>query len=358
MRFQHFYFIVFCIYTSVFFAQNVDTNFIKIYDPDVTLSFDLGLVRPGWYIDGNNNANNNIAADYLANTRYNPTLNLDIDKFTLFLSYTKIKPSKTSLQRFGETTAYNFGGAVTLKTIRLEAIYRYVKGFYDRSTGFYPQFDTLDFSQVKNYTNPSFTWENLSFRAIKFFNKRKFSWHGAYNTSRRQLKSAGSPILSAAFQMHELNSDSSLLPKLYKDSIQTSFFNRKRFSFIDFNVSGGYTYSFVMKDNFLINLYATVGPQFLVRKINDGKISFDFDGVPINYTIQASLVYNSRRFFMSANIKYDERFFNVSDDDFSFHIFNNSFSIGYRFPTKNKGFMKRMRDLKIFDQEPIDYKRT
>jgi hypothetical protein len=60
---------------------------------------------------------------------------------------------------------------------------------------------------------------------------------------------------------------------------------------------------------------------------------------------------------MSANVKYDERFFNVSNDDFSFHIFTNTFSIGYRFPTKNKGFMKKMRDRRVFDQEPIDYRK-
>ncbi len=358
MHLKFLYFLWITVSIQDLCAQKVDTNYIKIYDPDVTLSFDLGLVRPGWYIDGTKNANDSIPVDYLANTRYNPTINLDIDKFTLFFSYTNIKPSKSNLQRYGETTAYNLGGAITLKSLRLEANYRYVKGFYDRSTILYPRFDTLDLRQIKNYSNASFTWENLSFRATKFFNHRKFSWHGAYNTSRRQLKSAGSLILSTAFQSHDLYADTSLLPRLFNDSAKTSFFNRKQFAFIDFNVSGGYTYSFVMKDNFLINLYATVGPQFLIRKTDNNKVKFDFDGVPINYTIQASLVYNSRRFFMSVNLKYDERFFNVSGDDFSFHIFSNTFSIGYRFPTQHKGFMKKMRNLKIFDQEPIDYRRT
>jgi hypothetical protein len=354
LRFSYFVFV--SIFINCLFGQSVDTNYIKIYDPDLVISYDHALTRPGWYIDGAFNNNDNIPVDYLANTRYNPTVNLDLDKYTLFFTYSNFKPSKRSLFRFGNTRVLSFGGSLTVKSIRFEAYYRWVKGFYDRSTSFYPQFDTLDFRDVKNYNNSSFTWENISFKATKFFNNKKFTWHGAYNTSRRQMKSAGSLIVSTAFQTHRLNADSSLLPKLYVDSLQQSYFNRKAFKFVDFNFSLGYTYSFVLKNNFLINLYATVGPQFLIRETDRQKISFDFDGLPINYVFQSSLVYNQRRFFMSVNIKYDERFFNVSGSDFSFHIFSNTFSIGYRFPTKNKGFMKKMRDWKIFDQEPLDYR--
>jgi hypothetical protein len=351
------YLFVFYVCAHFFSAQNVDTNYIKIYDPDVVLSYDHALTRPGWFIDANHNKAE-IPVDYIPNARYNPTINLDVDKFTLFFSYSKFKSSKDRIRRFGESKAINFGGSITLNNIKFEGYYRYVKGFYDRSTILYPQFDSLDFFEVKNITNKSFSWENVSFKATKLFNKRKFTLHGAYNTSRRQIKSAGSFLLSSAFQTHELNADSSLLPKLYNDTANVSYFNRKNFKFIDFNISAGYTYSFVLKNNFLINLYGTIGPQFLIRELDNKKISFDFDGTPINYVVHMSLVYNTRRFFMSANIKYDERFFNVANDDFSFHIFTNTFSIGYRFPTKNKGFMKKMRDIKIFDQEPIDYRRT
>jgi Domain of unknown function (DUF4421) len=357
MRVKFLYFLL--IITSVhgLYAQRVDTNYIKIYDPDVVISYDHAITRPGWYIEANHNKAD-IPADYVANTNYNPTINLDIDKFTLFFSYNNFKQSRSRIRRFGETRAINFGGSLTLNNIKFEAYYRYVKGFYDRSTILYPQFDTLDFFEVINYTNRTFSWENVSIKATKLFNERKFTLHGAYNTSRRQIKSAGSFIMSSAFQTHLLRSDSTLLPKLYDDTAKVSFFNRNKFKFIDFNVSFGYTYSFVLKNNFLINLYGTLGPQFLIRETDNKKISFDFDGVPINYVIHGSLVYNTRRFFMSANIKYDERFFNVSNDDFSFHIFTNTFSIGYRFPTKNKGFMKKMRDIRIFDQEPIDYRKT
>jgi Domain of unknown function (DUF4421) len=357
MNLKFLYFLFISMFINCLRAQSVDTNYIKIYDPDLVISYDHVLTRPGWYIESNYNKED-IPVDYLANSRYNPTINLDLDKFTLFFSYTKFKPSKRNLRRFGETKSLNFGGSLTLYNVKFEAYYRYVKGFYDRSTALYPQFDTLNIFEINNITNKSFTWENISLKATKLFNKRKFTLHGAYNTSRRQIKSAGSFLVSSAFQMHNLNADSSLLPKLYNDTAKASFFNRKSFSFLDFNFSLGYTYSFVLKNNFLINLYGTLGPQFLIRKTDNKKISFDFGGVPVNYVIHGSLVYNTRRFFMSANIKYDERFFNVSDDDFSFHIFTNTFSIGYRFPTKNKGFMKKMRDIRIFDQEPIDYRRT
>jgi hypothetical protein len=350
------YFLLITIVINCLSAQNVDTNYIKIYDPDVVISYDHVLTRPGWYIESNHNKED-IPVDYLPNARYNPTINLDIDKFTLFFSYNKFKPSKYNLRRFGETKSVNFGGSLTLYNVKFEAYYRYIKGFYDRSTILYPQFDSLDFFEIENITNKSFSWENVSFKATKLFNKRKFTLHGAYNTSRRQIKSAGSFLVSSAFQLHNLNTDSSLLPKLFVDTAGASFFNRKQFDFFDFNISVGYTYSFVLKNNFLINLYGTLGPQFLIRETDNDKISFDFDGVPINYVIHASLVYNIRRFFMSANVKYDERFFNVSNDDFSFHIFTNTFSIGYRFPTKNKGFMKKMRDRRVFDQEPIDYRK-
>jgi hypothetical protein len=170
------------------------------------------------------------------------------------------------------------------------------------------------------------------------FNKEKFSLKASYNYSERQLKSAGSFIVTGTLNTFQLQADSAVLPTVYSAS-NTSSPTFRQFRYTTLSVAPGYTYTLIYK-SFFLNSVFSLGPAhyWLMDTGKDGNARYD---ISINTfaDVRVALGYNGDRIFggmsfitQSRNIRFDEvRFVNGS---YTFKLM-----VGYRF--REVGILKK-----------------
>lgn len=170
------------------------------------------------------------------------------------------------------------------------------------------------------------------------FNNNKFSLKSAYNYSERQLKSAGSFIMSGTLNTFRLQADSSVLSEIYAPAISaTSTF--KNFQYTAFSVAPGYAYSLIYK-SFFLNGTFSIGPAHYWIEYTAPDQSTQYN-ITLNTfaDVRVALGYNSEHFFGGMSLVAQSR--DIRFDEIHFTNGTTAFKLlfGYRF--REVGVLKK-----------------
>lgn len=182
------------------------------------------------------------------------------------------------------------------------------------------------------------TWNN-GINGIYFFNKRKYSMRSTYNYYERQLKSAGSFIISANINAFSLRADSAIYGAPY-ESLLGPGANFQRLDYLTISAAPGYAHTFVIHQKFFIGGAVAYGPAFNKLEYNTGQQPWK-SAAQLNTFLDLRLSggYNSEHFF--TGVAYSHQTRNINYEGVMFLSSNDAikFSIGYRF--KEVGILKR-----------------
>jgi len=177
---------------------------------------------------------------------------------------------------------------------------------------------------------PDIKLSNTGINIRYLFNKNKFSMRSAYNYSERQIKSAGSIVISGTVNTFHLQADSSLLNQVYAPSISaTSTF--KDFRYTAFSVAPGYAYSLIFK-SFFLNGAFSFGPAHYWISYTAPDQSTQYN-ITLNTfaDVRVALGYNSDHFFGGMSLVAQSR--DIRFDEIHFANGTTAFKllVGYRF---------------------------
>ncbi|MDE6295855.1 MAG: DUF4421 domain-containing protein [Muribaculaceae bacterium] len=175
---------------------------------------------------------------------------------------------------------------------------------------------------------PGVRTNTLNFAIYYFFNNRKYANGAAYNFSRQQLKSAGSPILG--FNYGHLNTyfnfaslPEQLLPYLTLPE------TRYKFHYNDYCLLMGYAYNWVWNKHLLYNI--TVMPSIGITKCYEDSYDGAQNLLSLNALGRMSFTYNLNDLFVCLIAKANLQWFSSGKLTLFSGIENLSLSVGYRF---------------------------
>ncbi len=211
--------------------------------------------------------------------------------------------------------------------------------FYQNYSGFYVANPNITPSSPEPYIKRSdIKLINRGVSGVYAFNKDKFSLKSAYNYSERQLKSAGSFVVSGALNTLRLQADSAVLTQVYSPIFYpTSSF--REFQYTGLSLAPGYTYTLVYKSFFLNGVFS-YGPThyWISYTAQDQSTKYD---ISINTfaDIRFSLGYNSDRIFGGLSLRAQTREVRFEDIKFTNASSTLRLLVGYRF--REKGILKK-----------------
>jgi hypothetical protein len=226
----------------------------------------------GIYIYGISKINNfDISAkDYSTSLNYSPNENFNIG---LGFSYKWLGTSLAFNFGFinndealhGNTTSFDSQIDIFLKKFYINTNLQAYKGFYWNNPDEFIKNWNIDDSTVIRPDIQTFTFGTTG---IYVFNHNNFSFKAAYENSERQLNSSGSWLAGLKISLYDITADSSLIPKSVQKHYASAV-NIGEISTINFGASGGYTYSFILKDYYYINMAIMLGMQLQTITLYD-----------------------------------------------------------------------------------------
>lgn len=170
------------------------------------------------------------------------------------------------------------------------------------------------------------------------FNKNKFSLRSAYNYSERQIKSAGSVLISGTLNTFRLQADSSVLSQLYAPAI-SAVSTFKNFQYTAFSIAPGYAYSLIYK-SFFLNGTFSMGPAHYWISYTAPDQTTQYN-ITLNTfaDVRVALGYNSDLFFGGMSLVAQTR--DIRFDEIHFANGTTAFKllVGYRF--REVGILKK-----------------
>jgi len=177
---------------------------------------------------------------------------------------------------------------------------------------------------------------NFGLQYMYAFNYTKFSFKAPFVFNEVQLKSAGSPILGAGFNMFVMDADSSIVPPEFSNDFDP-LLHMRDLNILSVSISLGYMYTFVYKSHFFLTLSLIPG-----LNINGGDFYTDtrnYNSPSINVKINSmnAIGYNSKKFFVGFNL-ISESFFSRLGSKMTVEIGHGKFNffVGYRFGVGKK----------------------
>lgn len=271
------------------FCQNNDSI---IYFTDYSNYFSLSAY--GIQKSGNLSFSDKNSSDKLLYTP-NSTLNIGLHGQYKWIGLgiaANLLPNKNE-DKYGKSSSLNLGLTLTPKQWLLSFFLSFNQGMYLKNTE-----DVIKNWDHKNYHYmDSLTVLNFNVSVLRVLNK-KFSYKAAYNFNQTQNKSAGSTLLGGFISSYALATDESLIPTEVRSNFVTAD-SIRTIGIMSFGISGGYTYTFVIKKHFFLNLY-------LVSHLGTQAIGISgVDGVDLNpdsklhlttgYQLKLSIGYNTNK---------------------------------------------------------------
>lgn len=270
---------------------------------------------------------------------YEPTTNtylgVGVYMFNLGIEVSfRLPPSDKEIERYGETSAFDFQTNIYTKRWGADVAYQNYEGFYVKN----PDAHFLEWRNDSPFPQRS-DLEVTSFQLNGFyiFNNKEFSYRSSFMQADKQLKSSGSLLLGAMFGVFKFQADSTLVPNALE---QGAFADDlvKAGKFTTLGVLPGYTHNFIIKD-FYLNLSLSAGPANIwTRSSADDETT---TSVKIRPVIGARLAvgYNSEKFFCGFSMVSQSVSYGVDNVDVSGQTGNAKLFFGIRF--LEKGFMKK-----------------
>ena len=234
---------------------------------------------------------------------------------------------------FGKTSAQDLQLNIISRKWGGDIFYQHYRGFYlsnpDRPLGpdgVYPQ-------------RPDIETRNIGLSAFYVFNSSKFSLRSAFTFADRQLRSAGSFLISTGFNSFSLKADSAILNKHYASRIGMS----NPFISLDnqtFSIAPGYSYNFIIRKNFFFSTSLVLGPAIQWLKYEDvAGLNHSHNTVNTFADIRLALGYSNDRFFTGVTFMNQSR--TTQFEDVQFQNSNSTFRLLFGWRFQESGVLKK-----------------
>jgi hypothetical protein len=268
--------------------------------------------------------------DFKTQAKYITGIGLHYDKLSVFAG---IKTPGESDERKGKTHSSQFNIAFTGVKLRIEGSARFYSGFYENnSSNYIPSFnDSTDY-----YQNGDMKTNSLKLKVFYFFNsKKRFTYGAAYINNTRQIKSAGSFLVTANLYQFGVKNDGPIIPP-YIASVFAPYDSVDKFKVTGLSTGIGYTHTFVIFKRFFLNLLFAAGVESQTLNLfeNDKSLYKNTRTILSSYDFRSSLGYNSNRFYFSFHTIIDGNVYTVNNIEINNNFINSIFLIGYRFGVK------------------------
>jgi hypothetical protein len=267
---------------------------------------------------------------YRPNGNYNLGFGMYVFKIGFELSFS-VQPNASSQRQYGHSQNTDLQWNMLGKNFGLDLFTQNYNGFYQTDAS-KPVGAGIPYPQ-----RPDISIWNTGVNGIYLFNSDKYSIRAAYNFSERQLKSAGSFLLTGTVNAFSLRADSAV----YGPRYESAFGVNADFSKLDYttvSIAPGYAHTFVFKNIFL-NASFSIGPATHWLYYQSAAVSKH--DVTFNSFIDARVAigYNSDRFFTGVTFVAQAR--NIKFEEVQFTNTNTAFNmvIGYRF--REFGILKK-----------------
>jgi hypothetical protein len=241
--------------------------------------------------------------------------------------------SGSSESMFGLSSAFDLQANILGKNWGIDIFTQNYKGYYSTDNDKPTQSGAAS-PQRKDIS----TW-NTGVNGIYYFNRRRYSMRSTYNYYERQLKSAGSFLLSGDINTFALRADSAIYSPSYVAYFGSDA-NFQRLDYTTFSIAPGYAYNFVVRKTYFVGASVAYGPAINWIHFNNGINPWN-NQVNFNTYLDVRLAagYNSERFF--TGVVYSHQARNMIYDGVLLSSTNDmvKFSVGYRFV--EKGILKR-----------------
>jgi hypothetical protein len=242
---------------------------------------------------------------YKPNTSFSAGIGFYIFEVAAELTFA-VPIDERSKSTYGASDASDLQANIVGKSWGIDLYHQKYSGFYVPNPDPNP---SLPDAFIKR---PDIELNNTGVNVRYIFKKNKFSLKSAYNYSERQLKSAGSAIVSGTVNTFRLQADSSVLNQLYAPAISASS-TFKNFQYTAFSIAPGYTYSLIYK-SFFLNGAFSIGPAHYWISYTAPDQTTQYN-ITLNTfaDVRIALGYNSDRFFggmsfvaQTRDIRFDE----------------------------------------------------
>ena len=175
---------------------------------------------------------------------------------------------------------------------------------------------------------------NVGLQYLYAINYTKFSMKAPFVFNEIQLKSAGSPIIGAGFNMFVMDADSSVVPTEITDYFVPNA-NLIDANILSVSLSFGYMYSFVYKKHFFLTLSVIPGINVNAGDYHTDVRHYTSPNVNFKFTSMNAIGYNGRKFYTGFNFITNALFFRLEKKLFvEVGHGKGTFFIGYRFGNK------------------------
>lgn len=330
------------------FWNTQDTNYIRKY-PDrfiVTLSQSYRQYDIRFFQTLEQDTLGLGAPQMIADANASSGLSIDFDKISFSFGIKTYPSTEADIKKKGKTKYTSYNLSLGAYRFRFESSYRSYHGFYDYKT---PAYDTLFDSTGVYYQNPSMDVRSMRVKTLFIFNKRKFSYNSAYYNTQRQLKSRGSWLLVSNLYDYRFKADTSLVPPA------SQFFYEKYGDLNYFRVQGisfgpGYSYNIVLFKTLYFNATLTSGFDFQHRTYGtfSGNYSDKFWKVGAAGDARFALGLNGKRMFSSITFRMDYNSYLSQGLRIEPRFKSVDVNFGYRFPFKERNWVKKMKSNKWY----------
>ena len=233
---------------------------------------------------------------------------------------------QSSIQRFGMTNRFVVQGSYFGRRIGLDGFIQGYQGYYMVN----PQ-DFIDWNENYQPQVSDLKVYSIGGNGFYIINGKKFSYKAAYLRNEIQKKSAGS--LTAGFFVYfdAVDSDKGLIPQEMPDSIRNDF-NLKSFDATSIGISLGYLHTFVIKQNFFINISVIPGLGFRRLSANslDGAAGIA-NKLAAQLQARGAMGYEFKNFYLGAQASLILRSFTYKEYKIDLGTEQFRFMIGKRF---------------------------
>ncbi len=299
--------------TAYDFLESQDTAYVG--KPDK--SWNVHLVNQNWRDAYYFNFNNGIPITMLSEIYSNAGAYASYS----FLSLGYSVDLNNMFDRKSYHKRYNFG--INCARFNLEAkLWENSGGTYIRTFGKYN-----DGKPIKVFF-PGATQRTVGLSGYYFFKHREFSMAAAYNFSKFQKRSAGSPVLGFNMNRIDVTLDFNQLPQELHPWL-TFVPELYRLHYNAYTVMAGYSYNWAFNRHILLNL--SLFPGFGYTHSYDDSYYGSNDLVGMSFNGASSLTYNADIFFVCASLKVAANIFQTSQLSLIAPISNGEISLGFRF---------------------------
>jgi hypothetical protein len=238
----------------------------------------------------------------------------------------KLPVSDRNNERFGRTRYLDWQTNIYGTRFGGDLTYQRYRGFYPRE----PALLDSTWRSGRNYPYRSdIVARNMAVNAFYIFNHKRFSYKAAFTQTEKQLQSAGSFILMAAFSHLRFNGNSDLLPGSESGQAEedASF---KQGSFSTTSILPGYAYTFILDDFYLSGSVHLGGSLQYKNYVINHTAQQEFSLARKNH-MRIAGGYNGQRWMAGTSVILDNTPVRMQQIVLSASNFNVKLFIGYRF---------------------------